>query len=359
MNRAELAYEGLRLAYRNLSVGARLIDEVATTLRPLTSRVGVFSEAHAKSSAAAMPSLKQETLLSLNVNGTRLDAQFKKFHTLRDGESVAVLQLNEWNSLAPRKPVAALQQVSPGLWTDKTGAAFRTKPGFPADEIPEATDVTFASRVLVANREQLKVWQGTLPQLNPETLRASGQAIASSIHSRDTLIRSFNTAPAVNYSPDIVALGRPTVFNPAGGKDNCMTSTAAVLRSLESKRLVTAPDIERFRYLNSNLGSSAFGKFKNEREALSWFEDAAGAKILRSLTSIKDLVPGRPYALTLPVRSADYQHMVFAFQPKAGATTIYDAQGGIRITPQSVRNVPKSFWEMEMLANPRYNQITK
>jgi hypothetical protein len=134
-----------------------------------------------------------------------------------------------------------------------------------------------------------------------------------------------------------------------------MGCTAGVLRTLRTGILTTADDVTNVvSNTGARIGEPRVGRFENESEALDWFQEAAGVRIVNSVAETVYLKRGHIYALTLslnPRSEAELLHMGFAHVFEDWSKVFFDGQSGVQWAEESFdeRGLPVRFHELRFL----------
>lgn len=316
--------------------------------------------AEAKILAQLAASGKGITVEALTAAGEKVVGSVISWKPLAGGKTVAIMHLPEANALAERAPVSDVVALTGTLWSDTTGAVFRSaKPVL--DEFPHKSDLVFAKDRFAAQLTDLRIMGRTGPLTEGErlALNASAKQIKASTGNTETFLSALSQAPKLDFGvTPLVEFPTNPVFNPRGGDSNCMTVTAGILRTMRTGQLTTAGQVEKLHASGAPLGVSYPGRFSDRFEAENWFKKAGGVDFTRHVGSMEEMAPGKPHAVDLMLKGADgeQRHMAFAYKFNNGKPFIYDGQSGFVWHSDAVsrNNLPLSFHELRLQPDPLF-----
>ncbi len=226
-------------------------------------------------------------------------------------------------------------------------------------DLDDAYAFKFLPGVRAANPNRVRLVRGfrPFPVEAQSLLEVSNDLIRENTSKPMSFLYALSSAPryAFNESP-LLPWRTKSLFNPRGLMSNCMGCTAGVLRTLQSGILTTADDVTHIVGSNgARPGEPRVGRFENESEALDWFQEAAGVRIVNSVASTSELQRGRTYALTLnlnPRSGSESLHMGFAHAFEDWRRVFFDGQSGVQWEGESFHDgLPVRFYELQFSNN--------
>lgn len=260
-----------------------------------------------------------------------------KFATAAESRGFAAVKFDKRIAGAPARLPEEVSEFGGNMLRDSLGflyskgkagsAQIKHLPGFRAVE--------------VGNISFLKGPRPLLPE-SARSIDLNGELIRANLKSPDGFLYALASAPKYQFERSPLLSWKPnSIFNPSLGDTNCMACTAGILRTWRTGRLTTADDIALAKSFDGKMmGHPSPGRFANEHEAIEWFAEAANVRVSGKATSeLSELVPGKPYALSLNL-SADgsKSHMAFAYRFKSGQSLLYDGQNGAQYSAFSFGN---------------------
>ena len=289
------------------------------------------------------------------------------------GRPATVFKLGRHNDLVVVKPTSIkrrppsrevvvgsneLKQIDRRIFADNAGRVYTSRKNIDLDDM----DVT---EKLLLNPGLLAMPRSKLMRLEPpkeitanteKSISVNGKLVESYIGNRSNLLEAMKVAPKIQFGSSSLFAKRPlTAFNPKGGNTNCMGCTAAVFRSLREGRLYTADDIAKLNHPSAmeRLGNPSPGRFKNENDALEWFQYAANAQVKR--VGYLDSIPGgTSFAAVIKPsarKMAEPEHMIFGHKFKNGKVMFYDAQKGVSYPWRSLDSNGNSVSFFQLIPN--------
>ena len=231
-----------------------------------------------------------------------------------------------------------------GLGADKSGNVYKMKDG----------EWTFKEDVIVVPRDKIvgvktddnvAVRVVSPKQIEAQVRSLEAQVPASGPVKPEQVLAMMEQSPKLDFNEKVLeSLNRnqiKTVFNGEGKADNCMITTAAVMRTLREGDLKSAHQIGS----NKPLHNMDF----DEAKALQYsnFSEAAQVKQItdgKSFTADRiatqgDIPAGKEFAVQITLKDNEntyFGHMIYGRSLGDGKFMFYDGQSGVQYTQESI-----------------------
>ncbi len=302
------------------------------------------------------PRIMAEDTVAISEQGGRLTGELLSFHKPVETGPLALIRLHNESSQAPLLDMSQLTQINSRLWRNESGFVYSSQKATASGMLPDASSLKFMPNTRALEPDQVKFVSGarSFPPEAQGFIDTNNMLIRQNASKPQSMLYALSSAPKVYFSDSpLVAWKTSSIFNPQGLSSNCMAATAAILRSLRTGTIVTAEDIPKLASKSGGLiGHPFVGRFENETQALDWFSEAGGVRIVNSVSHPSELTNGRSYALTVnlnPRSDSTTLHMAFAHRFEDGKSFFFDGQSGIQWDNKSIvkGKLPVRFHEVQ------------
>ena len=308
----------------------------------------------AKISAPSPRLMVSDTVSAAGPGGDIVYGEVIHLQNSNDSAPSALIKLEGNRNREPATVDAELSHLTGRLWRDKSGQVFRARQPELGERAAQKHD--FVPDIVAVEQSKTSFVSGArhLSSEDLEYVRMNSDLIKLNKDENGSLLVALRSAPVLEFS-DSPAVGWRTtpVFNPDGLTENCMVSTAALVRTLRSGKLHTATDIVNMKSIDGvSLDAPYNGRFRDDMEALDWFRRAAGVRLVFRTTDAAMLEPTKDYATVLHLGSnpsSSLKHMAFAHKFLDGGMVLYDSQTGVQWSEKFLRRraaVPVTFHEL-------------